>query len=160
MALTNETSNNETDAVGGGAAAAGKAKIGHKGKAATSAAVVAGGSRKAAATGKTVKPKAMPAARAAETKTSVVLKRLSSPKGATIEVLMEATSWQAHSVRGFLSAVVKKKLGLTLVNEIGKDGLRRYRIDDAGKAMGPSIAVNAAGVAVAVWVLPGGGGTS
>lgn len=135
MALTNETSNNETDAVGGGAAAAGKAKVGYKGKAARkSAAEVAGGSRKAATTGKTIKPKAKPAAQAAETKTSVVLKKLNSPKGVTIEVLMQATNWQAHSVRGFLSAVVKKKLGLTLVNEVGKDGVRRYRIDDASKA--------------------------
>ena len=41
---------------------------------------------------------------------------------------MEVTGWQAHSVRGFLSADVKKKLGLALVNEIGKDGLRRYRV--------------------------------
>jgi hypothetical protein len=36
-------------------------------------------------------------------------------------------------VRGFLSAVVKKKLGLSLANEVGKDGVRRYRIDDAAK---------------------------
>jgi hypothetical protein len=43
-------------------------------------------------------------------------------------MLMEVTGWQAHSVRGFLSADVKKKLGLALVNEIGKDGLRRYRV--------------------------------
>ena len=34
------------------------------------------------------------------------------PKG-----IREATGWQPHSVRGFLTAVVRKKLGLTLVSE-------------------------------------------
>lgn len=69
----------------------------------------------------------------AETKASIVLKKLNSPKGATIEAMMEATDWQAHSVCGFLSAVVKKKLGLNLVSEAGKDGVRRYRIQADGK---------------------------
>jgi hypothetical protein len=46
---------------------------------------------------------------------------------------MEATGWQAHSVRGFLSAVVKKKHGLTLISEFGKDGARRYRIVDGNE---------------------------
>ncbi len=67
------------------------------------------------------------------TKAEQVLKKLRLAKGATIEMLMEATGWQAHSVRGFLSAVVKKKLGLNLVSEIGKDGARRYRINDSTK---------------------------
>jgi hypothetical protein len=67
------------------------------------------------------------------TKAEQVLKKLRLAKGATIEMLMEATGWQAHSVRGFLSAVVKKKLGLNLVSEVGKDGARRYRIDDSAK---------------------------
>ena len=65
------------------------------------------------------------------TKTELVLKKLRSAKGATIEALVDATGWQAHSVRGFLSGTVKKKLGLTLVSDTGKDGLRRYRIADA-----------------------------
>ncbi len=69
-----------------------------------------------------------------ETKASAVLKKLRSAKGVTIVMLMEATGWQAHSVRGFLSAVVKKKLGLNLVSEAGKDGVRRYRIHEDGKA--------------------------
>jgi hypothetical protein len=40
---------------------------------------------------------------------------------------MKATGWQPHSVRGFLTAVVRTKLGLTLVSE--KTGEARvYRI--------------------------------
>lgn len=70
---------------------------------------------------------------AAETKASIVLKKLNSAKGVTIEAIMQATGWQGHSVRGFLSAVVRKKLGHNLTSEAGKDGVRRYRIHSAGK---------------------------
>lgn len=64
-------------------------------------------------------------------KTELVLKKLQLARGVTIAQIMEATGWQAHSVRGFLSAVVRKKLGLNLVSEIGKDGQRRYRVIDS-----------------------------
>ena len=75
----------------------------------------------------------------APSKTDIVLKKLHLVKGVTIAQLVETTGWQAHSVRGFLSAVIRKKLGLMLVSEIGKDGIRRYRIeagadDKAGRA--------------------------
>jgi Protein of unknown function (DUF3489) len=52
---------------------------------------------------------------------------LHSKQGATIATMIEATGWQPHSVRGFLMAVVRKKLGLTLVSE--KTGEERvYRV--------------------------------
>ena len=68
---------------------------------------------------------------AGRTKTDTVLKMLRKAKGATIAQLTAATGWQAHSVRGFLSGTVRKKLGLILVSDIGKDGQRRYRIVDS-----------------------------
>jgi hypothetical protein len=45
---------------------------------------------------------------------------------------MECTAWQPHTVRGFLAAVVRKKLALNLLSE-KEDGERTYRIV-AGKA--------------------------
>lgn len=68
------------------------------------------------------------------TKSQAVLKMLRTAKGASIAELMKATSWQAHSVRGYLSGAVKKKLGLSLISEVGKDGVRRYRAEGATKA--------------------------
>lgn len=53
---------------------------------------------------------------------------LESPTGTTIAAMMQATGWQQHSVRGFLSGVVRKKLKLKLAS-IKVDGNRVYRID-------------------------------
>lgn len=134
MALTNEISTNETDAAVAGAAAIiadGKAQLSRKGKiAAKTAAEAAGGSRRVTASGRTGNLGKKPA-QSSDTKAAMVLNKLRSSRGATIEMLRESTGWQAHSVRGFLSAVVKKKLGLNLVSETGRNGVRRYRIDDA-----------------------------
>lgn len=66
-----------------------------------------------------------------QSKTEQALKLLRRKRGATIAELQTATGWQAHSVRGFLSGTIKKKLGLTLTSESGADNVRRYVVAKA-----------------------------
>ena len=61
------------------------------------------------------------------TKSAAVLAMLESRNGTTIAEMAASTGWQKHSVRGFLSGTVKKKLGRGIVSEV-VDGDRRYRI--------------------------------
>lgn len=68
---------------------------------------------------------------AAGTKSATVMSMLRSAEGTTLDAIQQATGWQAHSVRGFLSGTVRKKQGMTLISQRGEDGIRRYRIDDA-----------------------------
>jgi len=64
---------------------------------------------------------------AQKSKQSQLIDVLRNPKGANITELMQATGWQAHSVRGVISGVIRKRLGLTVVTQ-KVDGIQRYRI--------------------------------
>ena len=61
-------------------------------------------------------------------KAAKILDLLKRPGGATAKELMKATSWQAHSVRGFLSGTVSKKMGLAVTSTKGEDGERTYSV--------------------------------
>ena len=77
-------------------------------------------------------PKGAKKAKTAEartgSKTAEILDLLKRPNGASLKELMKVTAWQAHSVRGFLSGTVRKKLGLNVVSAKAEDGVRSYSV--------------------------------
>ena len=74
-----------------------------------------------------VKRRRGPSAVQTDSKKAHVLVLLRSSAGATIDAMAKATGWQHHSVRGFLSGIVRKKLGLNVISEAGEHG-RLYRV--------------------------------
>jgi hypothetical protein len=77
---------------------------------------------------KAAKPKAEADGVRAGSKTAAILEMLRRAKGATLAEIMEAASWQAHSVRGFISGTLGKKMGLAVKSEKREDGTRVYSI--------------------------------
>ena len=57
-------------------------------------------------------------------KTAVVLDLLGREGGATLDDIKSATGWQAHSVRGFISGVLGKRMGLVVSSAKQEDGKR------------------------------------
>ena len=72
---------------------------------------------------------AKPAAGAREgSKAAKVLSLLRRPDGASLKELMKATGWLAHSVRGYLSGAVAKRMRFKLVSAKTENGARRYSV--------------------------------
>jgi hypothetical protein len=61
-------------------------------------------------------------------KTATILDLMKREGGVTLKAIMEATNWQAHSVRGFISGTLGKKMGLTVLSIKGENGERTYSI--------------------------------
>ena len=62
------------------------------------------------------------------TKQSVMIEMLCRPQGTTLAEIVEATGWQAHTVRGAMAGALKKKLGLTITSEKDEVKGRIYRL--------------------------------
>jgi len=81
-----------------------------------------------AAKGKSSKAAAKPTTARDGSKKAEVLGLLQRKGGATLTQIMKATGWQAHSVRGFISGALGKKMGLTVESAKRDDGERVYSI--------------------------------
>lgn len=61
-------------------------------------------------------------------KTAKILDLLRRSGGVTLKEIMNVTQWQAHSVRGFLSGTVGKKMRTQVESFKTSDGERSYRL--------------------------------
>ncbi len=87
------------------------------------------GASKKVTAAKTAKAKdAAPEAREGSKK-SIVLELLRRKGGATMAEIAKATDWQNHSIRGFISGTVAKKMDLLVASLKNEKGERVYRIE-------------------------------
>jgi len=63
----------------------------------------------------------------AESKGAKILELIGRPKGATLAEIVNATDWQKHSIRGFLSTAAKKH-GLKIESTKTESGDRLYQV--------------------------------
>jgi len=75
-------------------------------------------------------PSAKTPSKKTNTKQDQLLALLRRPQGTTIEHAAKTLAWQPHSVRGFISGVLKKRLGLTIASD-KSEGERVYRVSSA-----------------------------
>ena len=90
-----------------------------------------GGTVQKPAAPKSKSKQSLPAVRPG-TKQALLIDLIKRKTGATIEEIVAATGWQAHSVRGAISGALKKKLGLAVSSEKADGRGRVYRIAEHG----------------------------
>lgn len=64
----------------------------------------------------------------ADSKQAKLIEMLKRREGATIDEIVKAFDWQAHTVRGAIAGALKKKLGLNVISEKSEARGRIYRI--------------------------------
>ena len=79
-------------------------------------------------TAKTAHVEPKPATAREGSRKAIVIAMLEKPGGASLAEIMEATGWQSHSVRGFISGSLTKKSGLKVDSFKRDDGQRAYAI--------------------------------
>jgi len=126
--MTNEETNTAATTAGRGAHGASQKAPSKKGATRTKGAPkgrkTAKGAKKAAKPART-REAATPRA---ESKGAKILALIRRPKGATLAEIAKLTGWQNHSIRGYLSGTVGKKMGLTVESVKREDGERVYSI--------------------------------
>ena len=78
------------------------------------------------------KPSAPRGRQRQRSKKQIALALLERSKGASIAEMQDAMGWQAHSVRGFLAATIKKMPDVILTSEKTTGRPRRYRVEAVG----------------------------
>jgi len=72
-------------------------------------------------------PAPEPVRRRSGTKQAALIAMLRAEGGTTIDEIVAALQWQAHTIRGVMSGALKKKLGLTITSEKIEGKGRVYR---------------------------------
>ena len=73
-------------------------------------------------------PAPEPVRRRSGTKQAALIAMLRTEGGASIDEIVAALQWQAHTIRGVMSGALKKKLGLTITSEKIEGKGRVYRL--------------------------------
>jgi hypothetical protein len=87
----------------------------------------ASGADRTSSRGEAPTPPIEPAVAREDTKAARVIGLLKQPAGTTLKAIMTLTGWQAHSVRGFITAHVRQKMNYR-VESFKRGGERVYRI--------------------------------